>query len=189
MIWNCTIALIAGGLTWTFLEYCIHRWLGHDRRFRPNFFGEEHVRHHSEGNYFSPAWKKAVMAVVVLAILAGPTLLLGGGIAGILYICGIVFAYLAYEWFHREEHITPGATRIGRYNRRHHYYHHFVDPKMNHGVTSPIWDFVFRTYRRPELIQVPRRLQMVWLADPETGEVRPEHRETYVLRGPAPRQA
>jgi len=188
VIGGIAIALILGAVTWTFLEYCIHRWLGHDRRFRPNFFGEEHIRHHSEGNYFAAAWKKAVMAAIVLALLVGPTLLLGGGLLGSLYIAGIVLAYLAYEWFHHHEHVSPGGTRYGRFTRRHHFYHHFVDPKVNHGVTSPIWDFVFRTYRRPDQIGVPRRLQMVWLADPATGEVWPQHQGGYALRGPAPRQ-
>ena len=35
--------------------YVIHRWLGHDPRFRPNLLAAEHVRHHGEGNYFAPS--------------------------------------------------------------------------------------------------------------------------------------
>ena len=56
------LALVLGVFSWTFLEYVVHRWLGHDSRFRPNFFASEHTRHHSQGNYFAPAVKKIVTA-------------------------------------------------------------------------------------------------------------------------------
>ena len=56
---------LLGALTWSFLEYCIHRWLGHDRRFRKNVFAREHIRHHIEGNYFAPTWKKLVLTAAL----------------------------------------------------------------------------------------------------------------------------
>ena len=56
---SIAVAAIVGALTWSFLEYVIHRWLGHDRRFRGNPFGVEHIRHHAEGGYFAPNKKKA----------------------------------------------------------------------------------------------------------------------------------
>jgi hypothetical protein len=56
------LAAVAGAAAWTFLEYVIHRWLGHHPRLRGNPFGVEHVRHHSEGNYFAPNRKKAAAA-------------------------------------------------------------------------------------------------------------------------------
>ncbi len=58
---SVVIALFLGALTWSFSEYCIHRWLGH--RFTKNFFGKEHVAHHSKGNYFASSWKKLTAAV------------------------------------------------------------------------------------------------------------------------------
>jgi hypothetical protein len=38
---------------------------------------------------------------------------------------------------------------------------------MNHGVTSPLWDIVFRTYERPVVVRVPRRHapKLPWLLD------------------------
>ena len=187
MMTRILLGLALGMVTWTFLEYCIHRWLGHDKRFRPNFFGEEHIRHHSEGNYFSPAWKKAVVAGVILVVLLGPALLLGGKAGTVAFLVGLVSAYLGYEWYHHQAHVAPGATRYTRFTRRHHFYHHFVNPKVNHGVTTPLWDWVFRTYEPVEHIRVPRRLQMPWLSDPESGEVRSEHQAHYSLRGPKAR--
>ena len=69
-----------------------------------------------------------------------------------------------------------------RYLRRHHFHHHFVDGRKNHGVTTPIWDFVFGTYEQPTKIRVPAKLCMPWLRDPATGGIRAEHAATYELR-------
>jgi len=77
--------------------------------------------------------------------------------------------------------VRPGVGFYGRWARRHHFYHHFHDPKVNHGVTSPIWDIVFGTYHKPDVIRVPEKLKMVWLCD-ETGEVKEPFRAQYELR-------
>lgn len=165
---------VLGALTWTLLEYLIHRWMGHDRRFRKSPFGVEHVRHHIEGNYFAPTWKKVLFAAGV-----GGVLLL---VADFPYVAGLLAAYGAYEFLHRREHTHAGIGPYGRWVRRHHFHHHFVDGRTNHGVTSPIWDVVFRTYDPPSRIRVPRKLCMPWLLDPTTNDVRAEHAGVYSLR-------
>jgi sterol desaturase/sphingolipid hydroxylase (fatty acid hydroxylase superfamily) len=171
----------AGVLTWTLLEYLIHRWMGHDRRFRKTPFGVEHVRHHIEGDYFAPTWKKLIVAVAVIGVVGVPAVAIAGG-AGAWYVGGLVGFYGVYEWLHRREHTHAGFGPYGRWARCHHFHHHFVDGRTNHGVTSPIWDVVFGTYRRPTTIAVPRKLCMAWLLDPETGGIRAAHAQTYLLR-------
>jgi sterol desaturase/sphingolipid hydroxylase (fatty acid hydroxylase superfamily) len=175
------VAVLAGALTWSLLEYLIHRWMGHDRRFRRTPFAVEHIRHHIEGDYFAPSWKKVVIAVVVGAVLAGPAILVAGAAAGVSYVAGLLGFYGFYELVHRRIHTHPGIGPYGRFLRRHHFRHHLVDGRANHGVTSPLWDHVFRTYQRAERILVPPRLAMSWLLDPATGQVRPEHAGAYQL--------
>jgi sterol desaturase/sphingolipid hydroxylase (fatty acid hydroxylase superfamily) len=175
------IAAIAGAAAWTLLEYGIHRFLGHHRWFRGNRFGLEHVRHHAEGNYFAATIKKVALAVVVAIAVGGPAALWAGSV-GAAAVAGLLVAYGGYEILHRREHTHPGVGGYGRWARRHHFHHHFVDPRSNHGVTSPIWDLVFATYRRPAVIPVPARLCMRWLVDDATGRVRAEHADRYVLR-------
>jgi sterol desaturase/sphingolipid hydroxylase (fatty acid hydroxylase superfamily) len=175
------LAALSGALTWSFLEYCIHRWLGHDRRFRPNLFAKEHVRHHVEGDYFAPAKKKVIAALVMVAMLVGPAMWIAGPLAGGSFVAAFVGFYLFYEVLHRREHTHAGFGAYGRWARRHHFYHHFVDGRANHGVTSPIWDLVFGTYRRPGTITVPPRLMMAWLGTPEAG-IKPEHRAHYAVK-------
>ena len=177
------VAAAAGALTWTLLEYLIHRWMGHDRRFRRTPVGVEHVRHHAEGNYFAPTWKKLLAAAVFAGVLSGPAILVGGG-AGVAYVAGVIGCYGVNEVLHRREHTHAGIGAYGRWARRHHFHHHFVDVRSNHGVTTPLWDLAFGTYQRPTQIVVPAKLCMVWLRDPATGDVRAEHARTYQLGKP-----
>lgn len=177
-------AALAGGLflgvfTWSFLEYCVHRWAGHDRRLRGNIFEREHTRHHSQGDYFAPTSKKLAAAFAALALTAPLWWVFGA--AGVAYSVGFAGFYLYYEALHRREHTHQGIGPYGRWARRHHFYHHFCNPKANHGVTSPLWDFVFGTYEKPEVIPVPRKLAMRWLLDP-TGQIRAAHTSAYRLR-------
>ena len=181
------VAVLAGAFTWSFLEYVIHRWLGHDRRFRGNAFGVEHIRHHIEGDYFAPTWKKVLVAVIAAAILTAPALLIAGPAIGMAYVAGLVGFYGVYEWHHRRDHTHAPFAAYGRWARRHHFHHHLVDARVNFGVTSPLWDLVFGSYRTTTRIKVPPRLAMVWLIDPRTGGVRAEHAETFVL-GKSPRE-
>ena len=182
MIARVVVPALLGVLTWTFLEYVIHRWMGHDRRFHKTPFGREHVRHHIEGNYFAPTWKKLIVAAVLTALLSVPAVLLVGATPGLAYVMGLMIFYGVYEVSHRREHTHPGFGPYGRWARRHHFHHHFVDGKSNHGVTSPLWDVVFGTYRKPSTIKVPPQLCMSWLRDPSTGDVRTEYADTFTLR-------
>ena len=180
MFASLVLAFALGAFTWTLLEYVIHRWLGHDSRFRPNPFAAEHVRHHSQ-NYFAPAWKKLGAALLVVGLtfllarwVVGPEL-------GAAYALGLTTLYLCYELLHWLEHVWEGVGPYARWARRHHFFHHFTDPSLNHGVTTPIWDFVFRTYQKPGVIVVPEKLKMRWLTNAE-GEVHEAWQGSFQLR-------
>lgn len=175
------LALMCGVLTWTLLEYFIHRFLGHEPKLRPNPFASEHIRHHSEGDYFAPTWKKLLAALAFTALLSWPaTTLLGVG-PGFAYLAGLIGFYGVYEVLHRREHTHAGVNAYGRWARRHHFAHHYSDARFNHGVTSPLWDLVFRTYKPVQQVRVPRKFVMPWLKDPQTGDVRPDHADFFSL--------
>lgn len=181
MTFSIALSAFAGAFTWTFLEYVIHRWLGHDARLRGNPFGVEHVRHHIEGNYFAPSWKKVLVAPLAAILAGAPAVLALGTTLGAAYVAGLIGFYGVYEVLHRLEHVWAGVGPYARWARRHHFTHHFVDARCNHGVTTPLWDLVFGTYRKVEVITVPRKLAMPWLEDPATGAVRAEHAGTFML--------
>jgi len=177
---------LAGVLSWTLLEYLLHRFLGHDRRTWPNTFANEHTRHHSEGDYFAPTWKKALVTVVAVPLATAVAALALGLKLGAVFGVSLVGMYVTYEVIHRRAHTHRGIGRYGRYLRRHPFHHHFANPRANHGVTSPLWDFVFGTWEAPGRVRVPVKLQMRWLVDPRTGDVHANLAAHYELvRRPA----
>ncbi|MBT9557958.1 MAG: sterol desaturase family protein [Myxococcales bacterium] len=177
------VALVSGILTWTLLEYLLHRFFGHHRALvRRSPFGIEHTAHHSKGDYFAATWKKASAAAVVLALMTPLSMSLLGLGNGLAYSASFVSFYLVYEWLHRRLHTAEGVGPYGRWARRHHFFHHFHDPSKNHGVTSPLWDWVFGTAATAPRITVPEKLAMRWLVDAESGDVHRHLQGRYDLR-------
>lgn len=175
------LAFALGVLGWSLLEYLIHRWFGHDKRLIRNPFGAEHTAHHSRGNYFAPAYKKAIVIPLVFSLFAIPGGAIFGAAPAIAFAAGLVGYYLLYEALHYLAHVRPAVTAYGRWLRLHHFHHHFHEPRRNFGVSSPLWDFVFRTNVPLGRVVVPKKLAMRWLVDPATGDVRAEHAADYAL--------
>ena len=175
------IAFVAGCALWTLLEWLIHNFLGHHGKGK-NPFGQEHVRHHATTHYFAPTWKKVLAATPVIGTVLALMWLLSPPFVAVPLVTGLTVMYISYEVIHRRAHTHGPTGPYSRWVRRHHYYHHFRNPRMNHGVSTPIWDMVFGTYIKvTEPIRVPEKHAMSWLVDPETGEVRPEYADDYVI--------
>jgi len=177
------LAFAAGAAAWTLVEHLLHNHLGHHGRGR-NPFGKEHMRHHATTSYFAPTGKKAraatpavLLAWLICALAIGPVI-------GTAFAVGLAAMYVGYEVVHRRAHTHPPRGAYGRWLRRNHFHHHFLSPKTNHGVTTPIWDYVFGTHREVAgPIRVPAKHAMTWLVDPATGRVRDEFAADYVLAG------
>lgn len=185
MFVSIVVPVLLGFCVWTFLEYAMHNWLGHKPKGKYRF-SKEHLAHHADVHYFSPASEKARMAAVVMVLLTPVSALIAGPLSGIIFSVSVVLFYLWYEIVHRRTHTHPPRGPYSRWTRRNHFYHHFSSPFKDHGVTTPIWDIVFRTHVRPGQIRVPRRHAMDWLCD-ENGEVKSEYQEDYVLVGRMPK--
>jgi sterol desaturase/sphingolipid hydroxylase (fatty acid hydroxylase superfamily) len=172
---------LAGAVTWSAAEYFIHNYLGHRFAKKRNFFSAEHVRHHATTSYFAPSYKKAIAAAVVGAAVAPVAISLAGPRRGIAYTAGFVGTYLGYELLHRRAHTHPPTNAYGRWLRKHHFHHHFHDPSVNHGVTSPLWDRLMGTHVVPGKVRVPQKHAMDWLVDASTTEVWPRYQDDYEL--------
>lgn len=155
----------SGVLAWTLAEYLLHRFLGHDKRTQPNPFATEHTAHHSQGDYFAPGWKKALVAGLAVPVIALGASALVELDTAFVFASSFAGMYVAYELLHRRLHTHRGVGPYGRLLRRAHFHHHFVNPSSNHGVTSPLWDMVFGTWKPPQKIRVPWKLRMSWLVD------------------------
>lgn len=157
---------VSGVIFWTFLEYLIHRFLGHQKKGR-NAVRAEHQRHHAEAHYFAPLYKKLLLAIGVLSFSFVLFSLLAGMWNGLSFACGLAGMYLLYEITHRRFHVHEPLIRYGLRMRKHHFAHHFRDPRYNHGVTTAFWDRLFGTYRPVDQIRIPQKMAMMWLTDRE----------------------
>ena len=158
-------SFVAGLAGWTLLEYVIHYWLGHLPKGRI-LISSEHLKHHGDILYFTPLRLKIRGAVPVLAVI----LIIVGGTcglpAGLGFVAAVSLGWTAYEWLHQSIHVNGPRSAYGRWAARHHLSHHFGRPNSNHGVTTPIWDLVFRTYAPVRRVRVPKRFDasVPWLA-------------------------
>ncbi len=177
--------LAAGALLWTFVEYGLHNWGGHVPKGK-NELSREHLAHHKDVTYFTPHRRKLLLAgpvVTVFLALAGPAsaALTGSMAYGVTLVAGFAAGWLAYEVLHRRIHTHAPLNAYGTWARRHHLHHHFAEPRMNHGVTTDLWDRVFGTLAAERRIRIPERKIAGWMLDPRTGELLPAFADTYEL--------
>ncbi len=178
---SIAIAFLLGGIGWTFTEYTLHRWGAHEGANKLEF-RVEHLAHHARTSYFAPTSKKvwaATRAVVPMAAIGWFAV----GWPGVSFALGYVLVYGFYELVHRRIHTHPPRGPYSRLVRKHHLAHHFVNARSNHGVTSPVWDIVFRTRLDSSApVRVPTKLAPLWLFDAD-GDVRSAFSCDYERRG------
>lgn len=177
------LGLPVGAALWTFMEYVLHRFAFHEARGK-NYGSREHLRHHGSDDTVLESWYLSWAGVLLVSLGLIPFL---GRLAGVDQLgWGVGFGYLVgygfYDWIHWRAHRRPISSAYEARVRKHHFIHHFHAPLENHGVTTPFWDHVFGTHVEVDVVRVPRRMAMRWLVD-ERGDVRPEYRDTYELRG------
>jgi sterol desaturase/sphingolipid hydroxylase (fatty acid hydroxylase superfamily) len=174
------LAFISGIVLWTFLEYILHRFLGHVHKGK-NFFKAEHSQHHAKFNYFAPAYKKTFAGLVVMALLFLVIQMFLSASITLAFLIGLMGMYLLYEVTHYRFHIRKPVAKPFILLRKHHFYHHFHNPRVNHGVTSRFWDRIFGTFMAAEKVRIPRNMAMRWLLKDE--EVKPDYKPHFHLVG------
>ena len=61
---------------------------------------------------------------------------------------GFIAGYLVYDYTHYYVHHFVPKSQLGKKLREQHMRHHFQDHRFGFGVSSPLWDAVFRTLPR-----------------------------------------
>jgi sterol desaturase/sphingolipid hydroxylase (fatty acid hydroxylase superfamily) len=158
------LAIVLGFIFWSPLEYGIHRFLGHQLKFK-NKFRKEHQKHHHVKDYFAGTIDKLLGALPAMAIIFVTGLFFVNWKMSLLFSIAFLVSYMIYEYIHLTLHIKAPKTRMGRLLRMHHFYHHFSNEHVNHGVTTRFWDRVFGTYVPVEVVEVPEKFKMIWLTD------------------------
>jgi sterol desaturase/sphingolipid hydroxylase (fatty acid hydroxylase superfamily) len=140
----------AGFLLWTLLEYVLHSQLFHEAPRGLRWLSESHGDHHDEPDDPDRIVARLAFSLpVALLLYAGLGLALWSPRRAALVMTGVIAGYLSYEVIHYAIHRAPWARRLLRPLVSHHLHHHHADPSRCYGVTSPLWDWVFRTGRKP----------------------------------------
>jgi sterol desaturase/sphingolipid hydroxylase (fatty acid hydroxylase superfamily) len=139
---------VAGFFLWTLVEYVLHRWIFHTPprgpgAIRAHFLahGIHHLDPYDATRLVFPPLSAVGIALVVFFLLES---LLPTGPA-LPVMSGLLTGYLAYDLSHYISH--HGTTRKSwfRFLHRYHLAHHHREPDAKFGVSSPLWDLVFRT--------------------------------------------
>ena len=144
---------VIGLFVWTLAEYLLHRFVFHFQARAPwqeRIIFLFHGIHHAQPNCKTRLVMPPVVSIPLSFIFYGAlVLILGMALQAPHWIApmfsGLIAGYLAYDLTHYATHHVPLKGRYGKYLKKYHMLHHFKTPNARYGVSSPLWDFVFRT--------------------------------------------
>jgi sterol desaturase/sphingolipid hydroxylase (fatty acid hydroxylase superfamily) len=139
---------VVGMLIWSFSEYVLHRWVFHwinetprGKRIHFLLHGVHHDFPSDKDRLVMPLLTSVPFAVIFFYVIH----FVCGWRLGDPAYAGFALGYLAYDGTHYAVHHFKQTTRIGKFLKRHHMLHHHADHDGGFGVSSPLWDIVFRT--------------------------------------------
>lgn len=132
---------IFGVLFFTLVEYVVHAHIFHGPF--PAFV-KAHVQHHKHPLRYD-AMPFFFAQIIISPVYIVAILLFSFELASV-FTSGILIGYIIYGLAHHAMHRVKPKNRYFKYMIDFHDIHH-ANPKMNHGVTVPIWDMIFGTYQ------------------------------------------
>jgi len=137
-----------GLLSWTFVEYTLHRFVFHIPQrgaFSKKVYFYMHGIHHDvpqdATRLVMPLGASIPMGIVVfflLRLIAPHTYL--------AILAGVLTGYMVYDFLHFATHFYNFNFSWFKKIKKNHLLHHYKDHTKNFGFTSPVWDYVGRTF-------------------------------------------
>lgn len=130
---------LIGLLSWTFIEYAMHRFILHG--LPP--FNAWHAAHHQRATALisTPTFFSATLIVILVFL---PEWALGGVWHASALTLGVLTGYFAYSVMHHATHHWHSSNAWFKRRQRWHALHHRPVRQPGHyGVTSAFWDHVF----------------------------------------------
>ncbi len=146
------VLLFCGGaLFWSFFEYVMHRYAFHyvaesprAQKFVYTMHGVHHEYPRDRERLFMPPIPSLIISSL---IFLGMHALMGW--YALSFFPGFVFGYILYGSMHYAIHAFAPPRWLKALWRNHHL-HHYKAPDKGFGVSSVIWDVVFRTVPKRE---------------------------------------
>lgn len=145
--------VLLGLFIWSLAEYTLHRFLFH---YEPRTAAQEkvfflfHGVHHAQPQLKSRLVMPPVLSIPMSAAFYGLFYVGVGRLGGLPHwvaplFAGFILGYLIYDLTHYATHHFAMRSGYLKYLKRYHMMHHFKTPNARFGVSSPVWDKVFRT--------------------------------------------
>lgn len=145
--WLSILLFFAGWLTFTWVEYQVHRHIFHlstYTQWRKNFQYTVHGVHHhypkDKDRLAMPPLLSITIATVLLLLLK---LVLGDYVFA--FFPGFLVGYACYLLIHYVVHVYAPPKNIFKALWLNHSIHHYKDGELLFGVSSPLWDYVYGT--------------------------------------------
>lgn len=140
--------VVFGLFIWTITEYLLHRFVFH-MELKSKIGARIHFIFHGVHHDYPSDSRRLVMPPSVSIPLATLFFFLFrfliGEVSVIPFFAGFLTGYLFYDITHYAVHHFNMHSKFWLAIKNHHIKHHFQDPDKGYGVSSPIWDYVFRT--------------------------------------------
>lgn len=137
---NMSLFFVFGVLFFTLIEYIVHAHIFHGS---VKSLVKAHAKHHKDPMGYDAM--PFFFAQFIIAPFYGVAILVFGFDLATIFASGVFVGYITYGLTHFAMHRSQTQIKYFRYMINFHEQHH-NNPKMNHGVTVPIWDMIFKTY-------------------------------------------
>ena len=147
---NATTLFFIGWLTFTLVEYVMHRFLFHlppksetSKKVTYAIHGVHHEYPKDKDRLAMPIPMSLMLATAFFLLFR---LILGNQVFG--FLPGFFVGYAFYLWVHYMVHAFQPPKNFLRILWVHHGIHHYKEPERAFGVSFPLWDLIFRTMPR-----------------------------------------
>jgi sterol desaturase/sphingolipid hydroxylase (fatty acid hydroxylase superfamily) len=145
---NILFLIVLGIFIWSFAEYTLHRFIFHFNA-KSKFGQKIHFIFHGVHHDYPMDSRRLVMPPSVSVPLAVLFYFLFEVILGKSFVSpffvGFLVGYLFYDMTHYAVHHFNIHNKFWLALKKHHMRHHFQNPELGYGVSSPMWDYIVGT--------------------------------------------
>lgn len=146
---NFLLYFIFGLLIWSIAEYLLHRYIFHfepkskwGQRIHFIFHGVHHDYPHDAKRLVMPPSASVPLAILFYLLFS---LFFMNQAFLLPFFAGFLAGYLLYDMLHYVIHHARFKSPLLKELKRHHMMHHYADPARGYGVSSALWDIIFKS--------------------------------------------
>lgn len=147
-VFTTFLLFVIGWLLYSLIEYLMHRFLFHMDESTPTreklvytFHGVHHEHPRDKDRLAMPIPVSVTLSAILFLVIR---FVIGDYVYA--FLPGILMGYAAYLWVHYMVHaFQPPKKGVLKFWWIHHGIHHYKQPERAFGVSSPVWDIIFRT--------------------------------------------